>query len=134
MSALLIPVGAAPGELGPLVLGIVHPWLSGALVGAAIAWGGLGTRARVVAAGTALGLLWVVPATFTAVSSAVGSRVLLPYPAEMVEYGLGVFRVAASAPELVLPPILLAVVVAAAGVVWQRRHVTERRPGSTLPV
>jgi hypothetical protein len=61
-------------------------------------------------------LLWLVPALATAVSSAVGSRALLRAPLEMLDYGWGVLRSALFMPELALPPLVVAVVVAAAGI------------------
>ena len=61
-------------------------------------------------------LLWVVPAFATAVSAAVGSRILLPYPLEMLDYGWAVFTSALLMPELVVPPLVVATVTAAAGI------------------
>ncbi|WP_199423101.1 hypothetical protein [Actinotalea solisilvae] len=129
LSALLVPLGTPPGGLMTSVLVTLLPWLPATLVGATIGWGGLGTRARVVAAVAALTLLWLVPAALTAVTAAVGSRVLLPYPTEMVDYGLGVFRAAASAPDLVVPRLLVALAVAAAGIAAQRLITRRTGPG-----
>lgn len=86
-------------------------------IGAAIAWTGLRTAGRVVAALGVLLALWLVPALFVGVSSAVGTRILARDPAGMLEYGLGVFRMAATSPDLVVQPLLVAVTVAAAGLV-----------------
>ncbi|MGN6273815.1 MAG: hypothetical protein ACTHMQ_12095 [Protaetiibacter sp.] len=101
------------------------------LVGAAIAWGGVRTTGRAIAAAVGIALLWVVPPLATAVTSAVGSRVMLPYPLEMLDYGWGVFRMALLMPELAVPPIVVALVVAAAGI--GLRVVLARR-GSESPV
>jgi hypothetical protein len=120
LADLLMPLGTAPGEVRSSVLNLVVRWVPAVLVGAAIAWGGQRTPGRVVAAVGSLLLLWIVPAVFTAVTSAAGSRVLLPYPSEVVDYGLEVLRAAMSAPELVLPPLLVALVVAAAGIALHR--------------
>ncbi|MEO5992604.1 MAG: hypothetical protein ABIP92_03500, partial [Arthrobacter sp.] len=46
------------------------------LVGVALAWCGLRPAVRAVVWAVDLGLLWVVPAGFTAVSSVLGTRVL----------------------------------------------------------
>jgi len=120
LADLLMPLGSAPGGAAPSVLNLVVRWVPAVLVGAAIAWGGHGTRGRVFAAVGSLLLLWIVPSAFAAVTSAAGSRVLLPYPSEMVDYGLEVLRAAMFAPELVLPPLLVALVVAAAGITLHR--------------
>ena len=53
-------------------------------------------------------------------SAAIGTRVLAPYPAEMLDYGLGVFRMAIGMPELWLPPVLLAASIALIGLVGRR--------------
>jgi len=87
------------------------------LVGVAIAWCGIGTVGRVIAAIGSLLVLWVGPTLVTAVSAAAGSRVLLPYPAEMLDYGLGVFRQAIAMPDLWAMNVAIAVVVAIVGLV-----------------
>jgi len=111
---LASPLHDAPAPATELWLEVRH--LVGAvLVGATIAWIGLRTAGRVVAALGALLALWLVPALLIGVTNAVGSRILARYPAEMLEYGVGVFRQAATMPALVVPPLLVAVGVAAAG-------------------
>ncbi|MGI9823629.1 hypothetical protein [Agromyces sp. Marseille-Q5079] len=97
------------------------------LIGAAIAWCGLDTVGRIVAAIASLIVLWIAPALATAVSSAVGMRVLASRLGEMLDYGLGVFALASTMPELVLPPLLVAVVVAAVGLAGRAVR-TRRRP------
>ncbi len=116
VAALVSPMGTVPDEVAYWALTTVVRWLPAVLVGAAIAWGGLETRGRVVAAVGSLLLLWVGPASITAVTSAAGSRVLLRYPAEVLDYGLQVLRAAMFLPELVVPRLLVALVVAAAGI------------------
>lgn len=122
-TALFTPISAG-SEIWPLLAAI--RWLPAVLVGTALAWSGIGSRGRIAAALVSLTLLWVLPAGFTAVSAAVGSRVLLPYPAELLDYGVGVFTSALFLPELALPPLLVAVAVAALGLV-ARRLVSRRR-------
>ncbi|MEO5534990.1 MAG: hypothetical protein ABIR17_07645 [Pseudolysinimonas sp.] len=90
-------------------------WVPSVLVGAAIAWGGIRSAGRVVAAVLALLLLWVVPAVATAGSATLGSYVMLPYPLEMLDYGWSVLRQALFMPELVVPHLVVAGVVAAVG-------------------
>jgi len=96
------------------------------VVGAAIVWCGLSTVGRIIAAGVSVLILWVAPTVVTAVSAAVGSRILLPYPAEMLDYGVNVFRSAIVMPEIWGPPIGLAVAIAVVGLV-ARRVVEKRR-------
>lgn len=113
-STLLHPfLGVVSGEVSWL-LGALR-WLPAVLIGAAISWCGVGTIGRVVAAIASLVVLWLAPALATAVSSAAGTRVLATRPAEMLDYGLGVFAAASTLPELVLPPIAVAIVVAGIG-------------------
>lgn len=89
--------------------------LPAALIGAAIAWCGVATVGRVVAAIASLVVLWLAPPFATAVSSAIGTRVMAGYPAEMLDYGAQVFVMAATLPEVVLPPVVVAIVVAGLG-------------------
>jgi len=90
-------------------------WLPAVLVGAVIAWCGFRTAGRVAAVVVSLAALWIGPAFFTAVSSAAGTRVLAPYPAEMADYGIGVFAMALTAVELVVPPLIVAACIGAVG-------------------
>jgi hypothetical protein len=127
LSGLLAPLGRLPGELQYLLLPLADR-IPAVLVGAAIVWGGIRSAGRIVAAIAALAILWVGPALATAVSAAVGSRILLPYPLEMLDYGWGVFRQALVLPELVIPRLLIAIVIAAIGLAV--REVLARRPGA----
>ena len=116
LSGLLAPLGRLPSEFQLLLLPLADR-APAILVGAAIIWGGIRSVGRIIAAIGALAILWIGPALATAVSAAVGSRILLPYPLEMLDYGWGVFRQALVLPELVLPRLILALVVAAVGLV-----------------
>lgn len=100
------------------------------IIGAAIVWCGVGTVGRVIAAVVSLLLLWVGPTLVTAVSAAAGSRVMLRYPLEMLDYGANVFRSALGMPELWGPPLALAVAIAVIGLVARR---VIRRPASVEP-
>lgn len=95
-------------------------WAPPVLVGAAIAWGGLRTTGQVAAAAASLLLLWVVPPLTTGIQSAAGSRVLADEPLVMAHYALTVFKRALTMPELVVRPLIVALVVAAAGILGQR--------------
>lgn len=95
----------------------VARWVPAVLTGAAIAWAGLRTPGRIVAAIGSLVLLWLGAVLATAISSAAGSYVLLKDPLGMVDQFTGVFRSAAFMPELQLPPLIVAVVIAGLGLV-----------------
>ncbi|MET1017196.1 MAG: hypothetical protein ABWX76_10285 [Leifsonia flava] len=133
LSGLLSPIGSFPAEWLVQVLGYTR-WIPAILVGVAIAWCGVNTMGRVIASVVALVLLWIGPTLITAISAAAGSRVLAAYPSEMLDYGVGVFRMAVLMPELVVPPIVVAVVVAAIGLcgrmLLQRSRSAAARPGA----
>ena len=111
------------------VLRAVIEFAPAVIIGVAIAWCGVNSVGRVIAAIAVLATLWVGPTLVTAVSAAVGSRVLAPYPAEMLDYGVGVFRMAIGMPELWLNAVLVAVVVAVVGLLV-RRWLAGRQPSS----
>lgn len=121
----------APYELVQPILSVLR-WLPAVLVGCAIAWCGFRTAGRVAAVVVSLAALWIGPAFFTAASSAAGTRVLAAYPGEMAEYGIRVFVSALTMPELALPPLLVAVIVGAAGSVLLRR-LRRRDPKTPSP-
>lgn len=122
LSGLIVPFDTiSPGPVTIQLLAVAR-WVPAVLIGAAIAWSGLRTGLRVAAAAVSLLLLWVVPALTTAISSAAGSRVLAHDPSEMALYASEVFRAAATMPGLVLPPLVLAVAVAAAGILALRHR------------
>jgi hypothetical protein len=127
--AFFPPAGVVPITVDYSAALAVLRFAPAVLVGAAIAWGGVRTTGRVIAAVVGILLLWVVPPLATAVTSAVGSRVMLAHPLEMLDYGWGVFRMALLMPELALPPIVVALVVAAAGI-GLRAVLARRRSGS----
>ncbi|WP_022888634.1 hypothetical protein [Agromyces italicus] len=112
---LLAPDPVFTGE--PAWLWAAVRWVPSVLVGAAIAWGGVGTVGRVAAALASLVILWVGPALITAVSAAAGTRVLAREPAEMLDYARRVFGMALTDPALVVPPLVVAVCVAGVGLV-----------------
>jgi hypothetical protein len=115
------------------VLGEVMLAASAVIVGVAIAWCGVATVGRVIAALVSLALLWTGPALVTAVSAASGSRVLAHYPSDMVDQAVRVFGGALFLPQLWLPSLALAIVVAAIGLV-ARRVIARRSPESTTSV
>jgi hypothetical protein len=127
LAGLVFPVGAIV-TASPLtsVLGQIVRFLPAVAIGLAIAWTGVNTIGRVIAAVGSLGLLWIGPTLVTAISAAAGTRVLAPYPAEMLEYGVGVFRSALGMPEIWLTTLVLAMAVAFIGLVG-RRVIGQRR-------
>ncbi|GAA5202330.1 hypothetical protein GCM10025773_25200 [Microbacterium jejuense] len=106
-------------------------WVAPVLVGVSIAWAGVNTVGRVLAAVVSLVLLWIVPAGMTGVSAAAGSRVLAHDVRGMIDYAVGVFQMALFMPELALRPILVAIVVAALGLLL--RWAVTRSHRSTEP-
>ncbi|KAA9148722.1 hypothetical protein F6B41_01620 [Microbacterium lushaniae] len=113
------------------VVGLIA-WVTPLLTGLAIAWTGVSSPGRVVAALASLIVVWVAPAAITGVSSAAGSRVLASDPAAMIEYALQVFASALLTPELALRPIVATVLVAAIGLAarWTIRR-RRARPSAT---
>lgn len=114
-AALVAPFGSYPDGALLTALGYWQRFAPAVLVGLAIAWCGLRSRGWFVTAGLGLVLLWLVPAGVTAIQNSVGSRVLLPYPAELIGTAVDVLQAAATSPAIVLPPLITCVVVAAAG-------------------
>ena len=90
------------------------------VVGAAIVWCGLGTVGRIIAAVASLGILFAGPILVGAISVAVGSRALLPHPAELLGAGLTYIGIVTETPETWGPPIGLAVAIAVVGLVARR--------------
>ncbi|HLS72453.1 MAG TPA: hypothetical protein VK046_01685 [Actinomycetaceae bacterium] len=127
---MLAPWLQAPAAFGTLatdagmIVYTLGRWVPAVLVGVAIAWAGIGTVGRAVAAFTVLLALWLVPALIIGVTSAAGTRILARDPAGMLEYGFGVFRLAATSPALVLGPVVAAIAVAALGLVVRSLRVT----------
>jgi hypothetical protein len=126
LGELLVPLGSI-GTPSPLVVFVLR-WVGPVLVGLAIAWAGIGSAGRIIAAVAALVILWIGPALITAVQSAAGSRVLAHSIPDMLEYAQQVFGSAAAMPELVVPPLLVAVAVAAAGLVGRALTRHRREP------
>ena len=114
VSAILRPFTTLSVEWAYSLSALIQ-WVAPVLVGIAIAWAGIDTAGRVVAAIASLVLVWVTPAVITGVTNAAGSRVLAHDPPAMVEYAAQVFQMALLMPELALRPIVATVVVAAIG-------------------
>ncbi|MDM7891967.1 hypothetical protein [Curtobacterium caseinilyticum] len=123
--ALVVPPVESVGDGAGAALAVLR-WLPAVAVGAAIAWTGLRTIGQGVGAVVALGVLWTGTALITAVSYALGSRVYLPYPVEMVSAGATVFVMALGPAGASLVPVVVAAVVGVLGAVavrwWARRR------------
>lgn len=130
VAAFIVPPGSISMEYPALL--VLVPWIAPVLAGAAIAWAGVGTVGRVIAALGAVALVWIGPALITAVWNALGNRVSWRYPTEMLEVGLGVFRAALLTPELALRPIITVAVVAAVGL-GVRALTTRRQRHAVAP-
>jgi hypothetical protein len=132
-SWLAAGVGAVAG-IGnvPVALVLLWRWLPAVLVGAGLAWCGLRPRIRALVWLADLGLLWVVPAIFTAVNSMLGTRVLAGDLPEMAALGLQVFTSALGPAGGAGPTILLALAVAVTGTVV-REQARGRQPRTNHP-
>ncbi len=125
-NTFVVPPVSSPGDAAGVVLAVLR-WLPAVAVGAAIAWTGLRTVGQGIAALIALGVLWTGTAMITAVSYALGSRVYLPYPLEMVSAGATVFVMAMGPAGATLVPLLVAAVIGVAGAVVVRLRDGRRR-------
>lgn len=125
-NTFVVPPVSSPGDAAGVVLAVLR-WLPAVAVGAAVAWTGLRTVGQGIAALIALGLLWTGTAAITAVSYALGSRVYLPYPLEMVSAGATVFVMAMGPAGATLVPLLVAAVIGVAGAVVVRLRDGRRR-------
>jgi len=128
LAAVIVPFGSVPQEV-PALLPLVQ-WVAPVLAGAAIAWAGIGSAGRIVAALGAVLIVWIGPAVLTGVGYALGSRVLWNDPAGMVDGAIQVFGLALLTPELAWRPVVACVLAAAVGL-GIRTLVARRRTGGT---
>lgn len=112
-SALIDPTRIGEGPMTAML--VIVPWITPVLTGIAIAWTGVNTAGRVIAALISVVLVWVAPALTTAIAAALGSRVLIRSGDDVIDYGIDVFQTALVTPELALRPIIATIVVAAIG-------------------
>jgi len=95
ITGLVVPFGSeAMATPFQFAVSAYFPWVSAVLFGVLLAWCGLRPLIRIVSWVIALALLWLMPALFTAMGSALGTRVLATRPAEMLDYGVEVFGAA----------------------------------------
>ena len=115
-------LAAGAGEVAgvgnvPALLNMAWRWLPALLIGVALAWCGLRPAVRALVWLVDLGLLWVVPAIFTAVSSTLGTRVLAGDLPAMAAMGKQVFASALGPAGGAGPTIVLALAIAVIGTV-----------------
>lgn len=113
LSRLIVPLATVTPTPAALLLLAAARWVPAVLVGVVIAWAGLRTLRRALAGATGLLLLWVVPALTSAIAASAGTRVLARRPVEMAQFAAQVFSQSLTTPALALPPLLVALVVAA---------------------
>jgi len=123
------PLRPVTNESVAVFLGMIR-WVPAVIVGCAVIWSGVATIGRFTAAIVSLLALWIGPALFTGVSSAVGSRSLARYPAEMIDYGTQVFFSALVAKNGSVSVLLTAVGVMVIGLIT-RWAIQRRRTYST---
>ncbi len=116
---------SSPGG-SPMVFNTIGVWLPAIIAGVALGWCGIRPARRLWVWLVSLAALWVTPALFTAVTSALGMRVLYGDLSAMFEVATQIFPVALG---FSAPPVFVAVLVGAgvAVVRWALRR------GSTAP-
>lgn len=117
--------GATPDAAVRLV-----PWVPAVIVGLTLGWLGWGSRGRAVVWVIDLCLLWLVPASETALQAVVGSRAVLSQPDEILP-ALSQVLVAALGPAG-FGPVSLGVALAVALLVLAVRW-AHGRPGAETP-
>lgn len=109
------------GSIEPALTAVAR-WVPSVALGLGIAATGLRGAGRIVGAVLATVVLWLGQALVTAVSSALGSRALLRYPLELVDFASQVFVAALGPAARVLPELAVLVVVAVVGALVVRRR------------
>lgn len=95
LDALFTPIGHFSVSSPLMDIGrAIAQYLPAIFVGLAIAWAGINTVGRVIAAIVALLVTWLGSTLVLAATVVLGTRVIAGQPAEMVEYGVSVFRTA----------------------------------------
>jgi hypothetical protein len=120
ISALIVPLSSPSPSALQLSLLATARWIPAVLIGVAIAWCGLATVGRAVAAVGTLVMLWLAPAVTSAIGAAAGSRVYARMPAELLAFAGQVFVTALGVVTLSVLPVVVAIVIAAAGLVVRR--------------
>ena len=98
----------------PPEVGTVLRWVPAVIVAVALIWCGVRPLPRLVVWAVGLFTLWMLPAVFTALSSALGMRVLDGDLREMAEVAAQIFPMAL---EVEVLPVVVALVIALVGTV-----------------
>ena len=114
--AFLTPAIAPPEGGGTLVADVLR-WVPPVIVGVALAWGGLNTVGRILAAPVCLAILWVAPTVFIAAGTAAAHPQLLELPDQIVQRAVRDILEGLTVLERAVPPIVVALVVAGLGLV-----------------
>jgi hypothetical protein len=132
ITGLIIPFGSVsmPNAVQAAAFAF-FPWVPAVIVGVALVWCGLRPLARIVSWVLSLALLWVVPAIFTAVGSALGTRILASRPAEMLLYGIEVFRAAVGGEAAQGRSVLAALLIGLVGTLVQELRSRSRSRASS---
>ncbi|WP_062135393.1 hypothetical protein [Demequina aestuarii] len=114
LPVLIHPIGAMPSYDTPQLVSDAVRWLPVLIIAVAIGWCGVATVRRAVASVVSLLALWIVPSAVVAFNYAVGSRIYLQYPSELIPAGTQVFRsslTSAGTPQHMLVAVVVAVMV-----------------------
>jgi hypothetical protein len=129
VAGLLHPV-TVPPEPAPAVLVTVLQWLPAVLVGLALAWGGLNTAGRIIAAPVCLAILWAGPVVLAVIAVAAADPAIVDFPDQVSERARDSLIEGLASVDAISQPIIVALAVAAAGLVvkllWRRRGRTSR--------
>ncbi|WP_052663795.1 hypothetical protein [Psychromicrobium lacuslunae] len=112
----------------PQWLPYLQRWSPAVVIGLALIWCGTRPAIRLIVWAANLLLLWLLPALFTALSAALGSRVLAGDPVEMANYFIEVLRAALGSLDTALLPVALALAIAVVGSVIRNLLGQRHRP------
>jgi hypothetical protein len=132
IGTLIDPTRLGQGPLTAML--VIVPWVAPVLTGIAIAWTGIDTAGRVIAALSALVMVWVAPAVTTALANALSNQVLIRSSSDVIDYAVGVFQAALLTPELALRPIIATAIVAGVGLGLRALITRGRRRGAASVV
>lgn len=132
IGTLIDPTRLGQGPLTAML--VIVPWVAPVLTGIAIAWTGIDTAGRVIAALSALVMVWVAPAVTTALANALSNQVLIRSSSDVIDYAVGVFQAALLTPELALRPIIATAIVAGFGLGLRALITRGRRRGAASVV
>jgi hypothetical protein len=123
VAGLLHPV-TVPPEPAPAVLVTVLQWLPAVLVGLALAWGGLNTAGRIIAAPVCLAILWAGPVVLAVIAVAAADPAIVDFPDQVSERARDSLIEGLASVDAISQPIIVALAVAAVGLVvkllWRR--------------